>query len=369
MKRVKNVWVIVLVMTLIMTLGACSNGSDTQEAGSEQASETQALTLEEITKNAKEEGKVVSVGMPDTWANWKDTWEDLNEIYAIDHSDTDMSSAEEIAKMEAEKEKPTTDIGDVGIAFAPIAVEKGITMPYKTSYWDDIPDWAKDDDGHWMLGYTGTISFMTNKKLVANPPKSWDDLLNGDYKVALGDVGRAAQANNALVACALALGGDESNIESAIAFFEELAKQGRISTVDPSVANIESGEVEVAIIWDFNALNYRDKLGRDDYYVCIPSEGSVISGYATILNKYAPHPNAAKLTREYILSDQGQINLARGYARPIRTNVEMPEDVLEMMLPNEQYKNAKPISNFDAWNATTEQLPQLWQSRVLIHLN
>ena len=37
----------------------------------------------------------------------------------------------------------------------------------------------------------------------------------------------------------------------------------------------------------------------------------MISGYTTIINKYAKHPNAAKLAREYIFSDAGQINLAR----------------------------------------------------------
>ncbi len=35
--------------------------------------------------------------MPDTWANWKDTWADLKNLYGIEHSDTDMSSAQEIA--------------------------------------------------------------------------------------------------------------------------------------------------------------------------------------------------------------------------------------------------------------------------------
>jgi ABC-type Fe3+ transport system substrate-binding protein len=38
--------------------------------------------------------------------------------------------------------------------------------------------------------------------------------------------------------------------------------------------------------------------------VLIPSDGSVISGYTTIINKYAKNPNAAKLTREYIFSDR-----------------------------------------------------------------
>ena len=34
-------------------------------------------------------------------------------------------------------------------------------------------------------------------------------------------------------------------------------------------------------------------------------------------------PYAAALAREYILSDEGQINLAKGYARPIRDDVEI----------------------------------------------
>ncbi len=59
-------------------------------------------------------------------------------------------------------------------------------------------------------------------------------------------------------------------------------------------------------------------MGKDRYEVLIPADGSVISSYTTIIDKYAKYPNAAKLAREFILSDKGQINLAKGYARPIR---------------------------------------------------
>ncbi|MCW1587089.1 extracellular solute-binding protein, partial [Campylobacter jejuni] len=82
-------------------------------------------------------------------------------------------------------------------------------------------------------------------------------------------------------------------------------------------ANLEKGEVEVGLVWDFNGLGYRDKWAKI-VMKFIPADGSVISGYTTIINKYAKHPNAAKLAREFILSDKGQINLAKGYARPIR---------------------------------------------------
>ncbi|GAJ70202.1 ferric iron ABC transporter, iron-binding protein [Vibrio sp. JCM 18904] len=316
----------------------------------------------------KEGGAVYSVGMPDSWANWKDTWADLKSNYNLKHQDTDMSSAQEIAKFEAEKKNATADIGDVGFAFARVAVKKGVTQPYKPTTWNDIPDWAKDEDGHWALAYTGTISFISNNNLVKDAPKTWDDLLKGDYKVTVGDVGVAAQANNAVLAAAFANGGgDESNLKPALKFFSELAKQGRLSFTDPNIANLEKGEVEVAIMWDFNALNYRDKIDRDRFTVSIPQDGSVISGYTTIINKYAKNPNAAKLAREYIFSDQGQINLAEGYARPIRTNITLPQAVQDKLIANDQYSNVHPVTDFSAWEKSARKLPRQWQESVLIH--
>ncbi|MGI2879912.1 ABC transporter substrate-binding protein [Vibrio furnissii] len=323
--------------------------------------------IQSLIDAAKKEGAVYSVGMPGSWANWKDTWHDLNTHYGLTHQDTDMSSAQEIAKFEAEKKNATADIGDVGFAFARVAVKKGVTQPYKPTTWSDIPNWAKDKDGHWALAYTGTIAFITNNNLVKQAPTSWADLLNGQYKVTVGDVGVAAQANNAVLAAAFANGGDESNLKPALDFFSKLAKKGRLSFTDPSLANLEKGEVEVAIMWDFNALNYRDQIDRSRFTVTIPQDGSVISGYTTLINKYAKNPNAAKLAREYIFSDQGQINLAQGYARPIRSNIELPESVKAKLLANDQYQNVHPVTDFNAWEKSARKLPRQWQENVLIH--
>ncbi|MEK3761704.1 MULTISPECIES: ABC transporter substrate-binding protein [unclassified Paenibacillus] len=355
-----------LLCLLVLLLAACANS---EAKADDSTASTAELSLSDIEAEAAKEGAVVSVGMPDTWANWKDTWTDITGTYKLTHTDTDMSSAEEIAKFDAEKDKPTADIGDVGIAFGPVAADAGVTQPYKTSYWDEIPAWAKDKDGHWVVGYQGSIAFLTNTKLVASPPKSWEDLKNGSYKIIVGDVTKAAQAQMAVLAAAIAFGGDESNIEPGLAFFEELAKKGRLSNAEASLANIEKGEVEVTLLWDFNALNYKDQIDKSSFDVAIPKEGSVVSGYATIINKWAPHPNAAKLTREYILSDAGQINLAKGYARPIRESVKLPEEVSAKLLPQEQYANVKPVGDYKVWEATAKTIPQLWQERVLVHLN
>lgn len=341
----------------------CSKGEEKTNAAV-----SSNLSLEDITKNAKAEGEVNSVGMPDSWANWKGTWEDLNSKYGIKHTDTDMSSAEELAKFESEKENATADIGDVGASFGPLAAEKGLTLPYKTSHWDDIPDWAKDKDGNWIIGYTGTIAFITDKNNVKNPPKSWKDIENGDYKVAIGDVLKASQAQFGVLAAAYAYGGDEKNIQPGVDYFEKLAKQGRLQTNDIKLTALEKGEVDVAVVWDFNGLGYRDQIDKDRFDVVIPEEASVVSGYATVINKNAKHPHAAMLAREYILSDEGQANLARGYARPIRENVKLPEDAKAKLLPSDMYKNAKPVEDSKAWDEGMSQLMQLWQQKVLMNV-
>lgn len=333
------------------------------------AADTDLKTLEAA---AKAEGAVNSVGMPDDWANWKGTWEDLAKTYGLKHIDTDMSSAQEIAKFKAEKDNASADIGDVGAAFGPIAVKQEVTQPYKPSTWAQVPDWAKDKDGHWALAYTGTIAFIVNKKLLhgSDVPTSWADLQKGKYKVSIGDVSTAAQAANGVLAAAIANKGDEKNIAPGLQFFTKIAQQGRLSLSNPTIATMEKGEVEVGVVWDFNGLSYKAKMANpDDYVVLIPSDGSVKSGYTTIINKYAKHPNAAKLTREYIFSDAGQTNLARGNARPIRAeHLTLPADVQAKLLPNEQYKKVTPIKDADAWEKTSKALPQKWQEEVIINM-
>ena len=330
-----------------------------------------AEDLKALEDAARKEGTVNSVGMPDAWANWKGTWEDLASKYGLKHSDTDMSSAQEIAKFEAEKDNASADIGDVGAAFGPIAVTKGVSQPYKPSTWDQVPEWAKDKDGHWALAYTGTIAFIINKDLVKEEerPKTWHDLEKGKYKVAIGDVGTAAQAANGVLAAAIAYKGDESNVAPGLQLFTKLAQQKRLSLANPTIQTLEKGEVEVGVVWDFNGLSYREQIDPKRFEVLIPSDGSITSGYTTIINKYAKHPNAAKLTREYIFSDAGQTNLAKGHARPIRAeHLKLPADVQAKLLPNEQYGAAQPIKNADAWEATSKKLPQMWQEQVIIEM-
>lgn len=323
-----------------------------------------AETLEEIEAAARKEGTIVSLGLPDDWANWGGQWKDIMAKYGVTHTDTDMSSAEELAKFEAEKANASADIGEIGLEFGPIAKRKGTSAPYKPTNWDKIPAWARDDDGHWMLGYTGTIAFIVSKK-VENPPKAFSDLVNGTYKVAVGDVGKAAQSNALVLAAAIAGGGGEENLQPALDIFSKLAEQQRLLTIGANPGNMEKGEIEVGIVWDFNALNYRNLVGKDKFDVWIPSDGSVTSGYTTILNAYSARPNIAKVVREYIFTEAGQLNFAKGFARPILIDsITVPQELKDNVLPTEQYAKARPV-NAELWMESAKQLGKQWQEQVL----
>lgn len=350
---------------------ACSLLAGCAEEGQTETVDLNAMSFDEIAEKAKEDGEVNSVGMPDTWANWGETWTEIEEKYGIKHTDTDMSSAEEIALFANEANDATKEIGDVGQSFGPVAEEQGVTLPYKTSYWDSVPDWAKDDDGDWIIGYYGTITFITNKNLVEEAPTSWQDVLEGDYTLTIGDVSVATQAQSGLLSAAIAFGGDESNIQPGLDFFKTLAEEGRLDMGDTSVARLEKGEIEVAVLWDYNSLGYRSQIMENNpdanFEVSVPSDGAIQSGYCTIINKYTKRPYAAAVAREYILSDEGQINLAKGYARPIRDDVELPEDVKANLLPDDQYTNARFIEDQEAWDQAVADLSSSWQEEVVAY--
>jgi len=316
---------------------------------------------------ARAEGRLRTLGMPDSWANWGGIWADLKRLYGIEHSDENMNSAEEIERMARDGSRGTVDLGDVGFEYGAVARGRGISRPHKPRHWEQIPTWARDEDGYWALAYTGTIAFAVNKRRTGGRvPRSWQALFDGDYTVLVGGVGSSAQASANVLAAAIALGGDETRLQPALAAFAKLERAGRLLHNNAAVADLQRASADVYLLWDFVALGHRSRLRRpSDYEVLIPSDGSVTSGYTTLINRHAPHPNAALLAREYIFSDAGQLQLARGFARPIRlAHLALPPELRQGLLDEAQYSRARALRPF-IWAWELKKLRQTWQNEVL----
>lgn len=329
------------------------------------------MSLDDLIKNAKEEGDLQSVGMPDDWANWKGSWDAITDTYGITHGDVDMTSAEELSQFAAEKDDPTKDIGDIGLSMTPEAIKQDVIGTYKASTWDSFPDWAKDPDGHWIMTYTGSLAFIANTEFTGGKcPTSWEDVKNGDYLVSVGNVLGGAASQVAVLSCAIANGGSMDNVQPGIDYFKELAKAGRLDTGDTTSARLASGEMVCCVgNYDYSVLAWRDNIVAEnptmELDITILSDGSVTNGYAQIINKYAPHPNAAGLAIEYLCSDEGAINRAEGYARPTKQDVTLPDDVKSKLLDDDLYKNCTNISDVDALNSACAEIAELWEREVL----
>ncbi|MEG0379515.1 MAG: extracellular solute-binding protein, partial [Eubacterium sp.] len=168
-------------------------------------------------------------------------------------------------------------------------------------------------------------------------------------------------------AAAIAGGGSENDIGPGITYFKQLATQGRLLETNDPMEALKSGRAAVVILWDFNALTVRDQLmaadSRRQFEACIPADGTIQSGYATIINAKGDHPETAAFAREYILSDAGQISLAKGYATPVRS-VPIPAEVQVKRIPQEQYAGARMISDLDVWFLNSENLTVQWESEI-----
>ena len=355
---------------------ACATAVTLTGCGSEKATESvdlREVPLETIIEKAKEEGVISSVGMPDDWANWKSSWEKISTTYGLEHDDTDMSSAEELSLFESEKNSATKDIGDVGQAFGKTSIEMGVVQPYKATTWDSVPDWAKDPEGNWVITYLGTMSCMVNANNVSDTIASWEDIKNSDCKVTVGDVVRAAAAQMSVLSCAYAMGGDVNNIDPAIEFFKNLAEEGRLDAATYSQERMERNEIDVSLTWDYLTLQYRDMVleavPEANIECHVMSDGAIQSGYCLVINKYAPHPYSAALTVEYMLSDEGQIDRAEGYARPIRSDVELPEELSAKMIDDAEYTDTIPLTDNEAVSAACAEISVRWEEEIIPLMN
>ena len=330
---------------------------------------TDASDMETLIAEAQKENKIVSYGMPDYWANLGEMWQTFMTKYNIaEHEDADLSSAQEIAKFLAEAENPIGDIGDIGIQFAPTAIQFDVLAPFKNDTWDQIPDWAKHPDGLWAVQYYGNLVFMTNTDLVDSVPRSFADLLKPEYadSVSISDPRGAAQGNFTVFAAAFANGGDESNVEPGLDYFKQLNEAGNLKATAPDLAAFQKGETVIGILWDYLALGFRDQLeGQVNLEITVPEDASIAGPYASIINKYAPHPHAARLMRNFILSPEGQTIYAKGYATPILPDVAIPEEIVAKRPPAEAFKSVRTINDWNLGFVGFQKIADSWGPVVL----
>ncbi|TFH33593.1 MAG: extracellular solute-binding protein [Anaerolineales bacterium] len=341
-----------ILLLIAFVLSACGQS----------VAEVPAASLEE---GAMQEGQVYSYGMSDDWVNLGYMWTTIEDRYNVVHTDTDMTSAEQITRLLAEKDAPVLDVADIGYDFLGTLLDDGLAMTYKSSDWDSVPAQFKDPEGRWASAYWGAISFLINTDLVQTKPATWDDLLKPEYHdmICSRDPRVSSYATASVLAAAYAHGGGEGNVQPGLDFFQQLRETGNWREgVVLNVAAVQKGECPISLVYDFDGFAKRDATGLP-LEVIIPQDATVGMIFAQYINALAPHPNAAKLTINYFYSDEGQVAFATGYAHPTR-DVELPAEISAKILPESAYPNLYFPTSLNSFSAAVKNIVDGWNEIV-----
>jgi putative spermidine/putrescine transport system substrate-binding protein len=313
---------------------ACgSSGSKAPAAGATDWSKTTTAAagggFDALVAAAQKEGHLNAITLPRSWANYGKLMDDFTKKYGIQITDTnpDGSSGDEINAIQHQKGLAAApDVVDVGNSHALPNV--GLFAPYKVQTWNDIPDALKAADGTWFGDYGGYITIACDPAKISGAacPKTFADLAApanaAAYKgkIAInGDPTSANAAFSGVWAAALANGGSLDNIQPGIDFFAKLKSAGVFNATHSTESTIEQGSTPISIDWEFNNSQYAADLKAKGLalQVAVPTDGAYSAYYDQAVNKYAPHPAAARLWEEYLYSTVGQNDFMGGYARPV----------------------------------------------------
>jgi putative spermidine/putrescine transport system substrate-binding protein len=311
------------------------------------------IPLEDLIKAAQGEGALTTIALPHDWANYGEIISTFKSKYnlTINELNPDAGSSDELEAIRANKESKgpqAPDVIDVGVGHTATAMKDGLLGKYKVATWDTIE--LKDPDGYWWAEYYGVLTFEVIKGAVPTPT-DWADLLKPEYKGKVAMAGDVLKSNESVMTVfASGLSRANGDIKAApqagLEFWKEMNANGNFIPVIADQGRIAAGETPLTVEWDYLSLANRDALnGNPDLEIVVPKTGVVAGPYAGGISAYAPHPYAARLWWEFVMSDEGQNLYLKGYAHPIRFNDMVkrgvvPQAMLDKLPPAEDYARA-----------------------------
>ena len=342
------------------TGGATPTGATTGTPTSDWSTAQSAAAgggMKALVAAANAEGKLNVIALSPTWANYGEILKAFQKTYPKVHVVSENpggGSQQELDAVEKNKGQATApDVVDVGTAFAARGALAGDFAAYKVATWDDIPAAQKDAGGLWWADYGGYIAIGCNPKAISVPcPKTIKALDNPALKGKVALNGDPTQANAALMAvyaAAVANGSTAAQdaaepspspaklageIQPGIDFFKKLNDEGVFNKTSVTPATVATGATPIVLDWDYLQVANAQALKSKGltWQVNDPSDGLVGAFYNQAINATAPHPAAARLWEEFLMSHAatgGQNGYLRGFAHPAELDAMKADHTLD----------------------------------------
>jgi iron(III) transport system substrate-binding protein len=228
------------------------------------------------------------------------------------------SSADVLQKVltEAIASMPPPDVLELdGVDMVQLYDQKLLT-PYQSPEATILPDGAKHPWGYYTTCYINAIVVAYNTQLVKpeEAPKSLDDLLNAKWS---GKIGIEPEDWALMPFSAKVMGEATAN-----SFWTKLAAQKpKIIKGHTEVANaVAKGEVELSPTTYAHRIEALKKSGQPVEWVKTDPVYTYLNSVA--ITAKAPHPNAAHIFVDWLLSAEGQAVVASVGRIPIRPGVK-----------------------------------------------
>ena len=193
--------------------------------------------------------------------------------------------------------------------------KRGLLTAYKSPQAAVYPDGFKDPDGYWTDFYDNLIVTAYNTTRVKRDelPKSYEDLLHPRWRRRMV----LDKNEDRWFANMLHLMGEKKGME----FMQTLAKQEVAIRSGRSLITqlLAAGEFDLQIVAYWYRPHLLKKQGAPVDWIAM--EPALVALHPISVIDRAPHPNAAKLFIDFVLSDEGQRLFASRGREPVRPGI------------------------------------------------
>lgn len=211
------------------------------------------------------------------------------------------------------------------LLYAQEILKVGLVAPYDSPERKFYRDEFKDKEGLWtaIVLNTSVMVYNTQTLKPEEYPKTYDDLLHPRFKG--GKISMDTQLYEWFEG-QLRIRGEEQGMEfmRKLAAQDPVFRRGRTAQAQAVIA----GELPVAVeVYGHRAQEFKGAGAPLDW---VAVEPVLIHPIGNLINKNAPHPNAARLFTDFVLSKEGQEKLRDEGRIPARSDVALdPPELLD----------------------------------------
>lgn len=200
---------------------------------------------------------------------------------------------------------------------------KNLLQPYSPPEAEVYPSAARDRDGYFTGVYARNFVIGYHTRMIAerDRPRDWPDLLNPRWKGKIGIDEEEFEWYGTLI--------DYWGREKTIKYMKALAAQQPQLRRGHNLLNqlLSAGEFPVAVVFPYQVEQLKQKGAPVDWSATSDPIVTSINGIA--ISAKAPHPSAARLLVNYILSEEGQGIFRDLFRVPVRPGIKPAAPKLE----------------------------------------